>query len=262
MAIMQQKEISNFFTLLKSSTQVIGGCTQITTPLDEQSISTFGRKEFTHIEKHERYIDIGSAVTLSDLLSLGKHHIPRILHDALETVANPIIRNMATIGGNICAIEHKYTLYAPLLALDTILEFKKNDETIYISLNNFKECPKNFVLSNIRVANPSPDLSIFKRIGPEHMITEQSASYAFLATTGKNLIESIRIAFAGNFVFRDKDLENSLVGRRLPFTRKDIEEIEETIMETFTENTKDQMIFDVMKQQFFNLTKYSLEQLM
>ena len=262
MALIQQKETSNFFNLFKSATQVVGGCTQIQEELSEQFISTYGHKEFTHIEKHERFIDIGSAVTLSDLLALGKHHIPRILYDALSSIANPIIRNMATIGGNICASGHKYTLYAPLLALDSILEFRNSAETHYISLNKFKEVPKGFVLSNVRVANPDADVSIFRRIGPEHMITPQSASYAFLATTGKNIIESVRIAFAGNFVFRNKDLENSLVGRRLPLTKKDIEEIQENIIESFTISTKDQMIFDVMKQQFFNLTKYSLEQLM
>ena len=262
MAIIQQKETSNFFTLFKSSSKVVGGCTQIKGEIDEQFISTFGYKELSHIEKHERYIDIGSAVTLSDLVALGRHHIPRILYDALITIANPIIRNMATIGGNICAENHKHTLYAPLLALDAILEFKNKIETRYISLYNFKEVPKDFVLTNIRIANPDADLSVFRRIGPEHMITQQSASYAFLATTGKNSIESIRIAFAGNFVFRNKDLENSLIGHRLPLSKKDIEDIQEKIKEMFIETTKDLMIFDVMKQQFFNLTKFSLEQLM
>ena len=265
MATIQQKETSNFYTLLKSATQVVGGCTQINEELTEQTISTYGQKEFTHIEKHERFIDIGSAVTLNDLLALGKHHIPRILYEALETISNPIIRNMATIGGNVCALKHRHTLYAPLLALDSILEFKNQTETQYVSLynfSNFKEIPKGFVLSNIRVANPDANLSIFRRIGPEHMITPESASYAFLATTGKNIIESVRIAFAGNFVFRNRELENSFMGRRLPLTKKDIEEIQLSIREAFEKTTMNQMVFDVMKQQFFNLTKYSLEQLM
>ena len=84
----------------------------------------------------------------------------------------------------------------------------------------------------------------------------------FLATTGKNIIESVRIAFAGNFVFRNRELENSFMGRRLPLTKKDIEEIQQTILEAFEKTTMNQMVFDVMNQQFFNLTKYSIEQLM
>lgn len=261
MAEARQKDISNFFSLLKSSSKVVGGCTQIK-KIEEQMISTFGYKELSQIEKHERYIDIGSAVTLSDLLALGQKHMPQILYDALLSIATPIIRNMATIGGNICAENYKYTLFAPLLALDTKLEFKNKTDTQIISINNFTEVPKDFALTRIRISNLDTDLSVFRRIGPEHIITQQSASFAFIATTGKNCIENIRIAFAGNFVFKDKDFENSLIGRRLPLTRKDIEEILEKINITFQQTITDKMVSDVMKQQFLNLARYSFEQLM
>lgn len=257
----KQKDILDFFTLLKSSSQVVGGCTQIE-KFDEQMTSTFGYKELSQIEKHERYIDVGSAVTLSELLALGQKHMPQILYDALLSIANPIIRNMATIGGNICAENYKYTLFAPLLALDSKLEFRNQTETQIISLNNFTSVPKDFALTRVRIANHDADLSVFRRIGPEHIITQQSASFAFIATTGKNCIENIRLAFAGNFVFRNKEFEDSLIGRRLPLTRKDIEQILEKINENFQATIADQMVSDVMKQQFMNLTRYSFEQLM
>ena len=256
----QQKDLSNLFSLLKSSSKVVGGCTQIE-KFEEQMISTFGYKELSQIEKHERYIDIGSAVTLSDLLAMGQKHMPQILYEALQSIANPIIRNMATIGGNICAEGYRYTLFAPLLALDTKLEFRNKTETKIISLSNFTTVPDDFILTRIRIANHDAGLSVFRRIGPEHIITQQSASYAFLTTTGKKSIENIRIAFAGNFVFRDKEFENTLIGRRLPLSKKDVDEIMERINIRFQEVTADQMVSDVMKQQFLNLARYSFEQL-
>ena len=44
-------------------------------------------------------------------------------------------------------------------------------------------------------------------------------------------------------------------------TQKDIAEILEMVKQEFYKTATDQMISDVLTQQFFNLTKYSFEQL-
>ena len=239
---------------------IVGGCTRID-DIPVNSISTRNIKELSQISRHERYIDVGPATTLSDILAIGQNHLPPILYEALSCVANPIIRNMATIGGNICSGGQKHTLYAPLLALDAKLEFRNKNDTINDSIRNFKDIPEGYVLTNIRIPLADSDISIFRRIGPEHSITEQSASFAFMASTEKNSLINIRLAFSGPFIFQSKDLENALIGRRLPLTQKDINEIEEMVIQEFQKAATDQMISDVVRQQFFNLSRYSFEQL-
>ena len=68
-------------------------------------------------------------------------------------------------------------------------------------------------------------------------------------------------AFAGPFVFRSKNLENFLIGHRLPLSKKDIDEIQNMVEQEFNKASTDQMISDVVRQQFLNLTRYSFEQL-
>lgn len=244
--------------------KIVGGCTQID-ELPDKSISTFGIKELSQINLHERYIEIGPATTIAELIDFGEKHIPSLLYKALKTIATPNIRNMATIAGNIFAQNRKHTLFAPLLALDAKLEFKNQTETRNVSMINFsgvQSIPSGFVLSKIIIPVNYYDICVFRRVGPENSVNENSASFAFLASLEKNSLLNVKIAFAGPFIFRStKEFENSLIGHRLPLTQKDINEIEQMISLEFTKASKDQMISDVLKQQFFNLCRYSFEQL-
>lgn len=239
---------------------IVGGCTYIS-EVPASCISTRNIKELSEINRHERYIDVGPATTLSSIIDIGQNHLPQILYEALNCIANPLIRNMATIGGNICAEGHKLTLFAPLMALDARLTFKNHNETLTENIRNFRGIPEGFVLTNIRIPIVDSDISIFRRIGPEHSITQQSASFAFMASTEKNSLVNVRLAFAGPFTFQSKDLENALIGRHLPLTQKDISQITEVVVEEFQKAATDQMISDVVKQQFFNLARYCFEQL-
>lgn len=261
-SILYAKNIAEVITLQKNnlSSRIIGGCTQLE-ELPEKSISIRALKDLKQIIRHERFIEVGPAATLSEIIDVGQNHLPQVLYEALNSIANPIIRNMATIGGNICAEGQKLTLFAPLMALDTKLEFKNQTETRTESIRNFKSIPEGFILSNIKIPLMDADISIFRRIGSEHTITPQSASFAFLADTEKNSLTGIRLAFAGPFIFSSKILENSLIGKRLPLTQKDIDQIEELVQEEFQKASTDQMIGDEVRQQFFNLVRYSFEQL-
>lgn len=261
-SILYAKNTNDLLTVLKNNqgSKVVGGCTNLE-EIPNRTVSTTTIPELCQISRHERYIEVGPGCTLSDLLEVGPNHLPQILYEALKSIANPIIRNMATVGGNICNEGNKLTLYAPLMALDARLEFKSQNETKIESIRTFKQIPEGFVLYSIRIPLVDADISIFRRIGLEHTISQQSASFAFMATTERNTLSSIRLAFAGPFTFVSKDFENSMIGKRLPLTQKDLSDIEEKVATEFAKAATDQMISDVMKQQFFNLTRYSFEQL-
>ena len=261
-SILYAHNTNDLLTLLKNNqgSKVVGGCTKLE-EIPDRTVSTIAIPELCQISRHERYIDVGPGCTLSDLLEVGPNHLPAILYEALKSIANPIIRNMATIGGNICNDGNKLTLFAPLMALDARLEYKSASDTKTESIRSFKQVPEGYILSNIRIPLPDSDIAIFRRIGLEPYITQQSASFAFMATTDRNTLSSVRLAFAGPFTFASKDFENSMIGQRLPLTQKDLSDIEEKVADEFAKAATDQMISDVMKQQFFNLTRFSFEQL-
>lgn len=243
-----------------SALEVIGACTYLET-LPEKSISTTSIPELKQITKHERYIEFGPGVTLAEILEIGQNHIPLVFYEALSKISNPFVRNIATIGGNICAKDRRLSLFAPLLALNAQLELKSQSETTYISLQKFKSIPQKFVLTNIRIPLNDWNVYIYERLGPDNKITENSAGFVFLANSEKGIISNIRIAFSGSLTFRCVPLENRLLGMRLPLYYKDIENYVQDATQFFDELAENKTVPQILRVQFEKLMRYSLEQL-
>ena len=239
---------------------ITGGCTACTAE-DVHSISVFRVPELCSIEKHERFIEFGPGVTLSEMIKVRKSNLPSVLYDALTTVATETIRNIATLGGNICIRNPYGTLFAPLYALNARLEFHKHNEVFYIPFSKFNEVPKDSVLTKIRVPLDEWEIEVFKRFGPSSILTDMSAGFVFLANTQKDIITNVRIVFAGKILFSSKEIENKIIGVRLPIDERYIS----TVIEETAEYLNEKNIFsekeDILKNQFLNLLRLSLEQL-
>ena len=243
-----------------SALSVIGACTHLG-HLPEKSISTTMIPELTNIEKHERFIEFGPGVTLGKIMERGEHHIPHVMYSALKTISNPFVRNIATIGGNICAGPQRLTLFSPLLALDAKLEVKSPSETKYISLQNFTEIEDGFVLTKIRVPLLQWDIEFYSRLGPASQITEDSGGFTFLMSSEKGIVTNIRIAFAGTITFRCVALENRLLGLRLPLKASEIDIYLDDAEAQLTHAEEGKTQNKLLHYQFMNLMRTALEQL-
>lgn len=205
----------------RSNLQICGGCTFLR-ELPKVSLIIRGIDDFKHIEKRERYMEIGSGVTLATITELGEKNVPPVLFQALNSVATPLIRNMATLGGNICLQPVRGTLFAPLLAMDAMLEFRRGTEIITIPMNQLNELPAASVLTKVRIPLNEWDVSLFRRVGPSWTLEENCASYAFLASIQKESLLDLRIGFCGLLRLRSRELENMLVGTKLPLSHREI----------------------------------------
>ncbi|MCR5723712.1 MAG: FAD binding domain-containing protein [Treponema sp.] len=240
---------------------ITGGCSTLE-PLPEKMLSIRGIIALEEIEKHERFIEFGSAVTLSRIAELKDTRLPSVLYEAVSTVANRHVRNLATIGGNICAQGIKHTLYAPLLALDARLEFQRDTtSTNFIPFSKFTRVSDGWLLSKIRVPVEEWDVAVFRRLGPSHIITETSASFAFLANSQNGMLAALRIAFAGLFTFRSPELENRLIGAHLPLSSGSVKDLINEAAKQFDAAVEGISYNPILRSQFLNLLKYSLEQL-
>ncbi|MGI5173985.1 FAD binding domain-containing protein [Treponema sp. OMZ 840] len=253
------------------SLTVLAGCTSCIKSLNGTKIrlppaALFIRhiEELQTVDKKERFIGFGAAVSLNRILELGKKRIPDFLYDAVSSVASHNIRNLATIGGNICKADHKMSLYAPLLAMDARLEFKSITETVQIPMSKFSEVPQGFLLTKVLIPMQDWSVTAFNRLGPSYEINHLSVSFTFLADTTKGILGDMRAAFCGPVSIRSHELENSIIGSRLPLNERDIENLLSSASRLYDDELirQNKDCAPLLKNQYMNLLQYSLKTLM
>ncbi len=180
---------------------------------------------------------MGSAVPISRILDIGANVLPRVMHLALSELGTPAIRNRATLGGNICIRERRMSAFPVYLLLDIQLELKRAGTTRWIPLSRFApgggkiDLQRSEVLTRIRIPFAAWDFEVYRRINRETSDSADFLSFCGLARTEKNVIQDIRIAYgtAGSEVIRSREIENELVGRKLPIGKRELGPIMEIL---------------------------------
>ncbi|MDR2313504.1 MAG: FAD binding domain-containing protein [Spirochaetaceae bacterium] len=175
--------------------------------------------ELHRITRTERYLEIGAAVKLSDIIALGKI-VPDAFSGALRGIASPSVRNLATIGGNLCVCGDAT---APMAALDARYELRSAGGIRWISANRFSSLPMNLkaqeLLSRIRIPLEQWTYTIYRKF---HSPPENDGGVLLiLVQNQKDILAKIQIVFAGQTLYRDKNSETFLEGKALPLDRKD-----------------------------------------
>jgi CO/xanthine dehydrogenase FAD-binding subunit len=180
--------------------------------------------ELRRITRTERYLEIGAMVSLNDIIYLGKV-VPEALARCLEGIAGPQVRNLATIGGNLCYKQRRLNAFAPMVALDALFELRSKSSARWISASRFVSLVDNWsayeIVSRIRVPLDQWDYSVYKRFSHQETDGKDGAA-VFVLRNEKNILTDLRIVFAGKIVIRDKNLESLLIGRSLPLAKKDV----------------------------------------
>jgi Aerobic-type carbon monoxide dehydrogenase, middle subunit CoxM/CutM homologs len=181
----------------------------------------------------ERFLEIGAAVTISEMLSLGEAALPPILAEAGRLVGTPAVRNLATIGGNLASRRRFMDCWAPLACLDALVELRDNGGSTWMNVcrlagpNGRPAFPEGALLTRVRVPIARWDACLLRKVGSRDYPSPETAVFAFAARAEKGILEEARIIFAGETVLRSQALESSLIGRSLPLSAKERDSIAE-----------------------------------
>ena len=174
------------------------------------------------ITRTEHYLEIGSMVKLNKIIRLGKI-VPEVLCSCLENIGGVQLRNIATIGGNICCPQ-LLDVSAPLSALDAQYEFRGGHASRWVSAARFHaleehtEMEKHEILTRIRLPLHRWDYSMYKKFYSEDL--HHNKVLVFLARTHKNILSDIKVIYKGEAILRNKNGEGILLGKNLPLNRK------------------------------------------
>ncbi|RKX86133.1 MAG: hypothetical protein DRP57_02170 [Spirochaetes bacterium] len=194
-------------------------------------------QDLTKVVRRERFLEIGAAVPLSRLASIGSRIVPKTLYNAIINYGYYGTRNLATLGGLICSPWDYSEIITILYALDAQLEIRSIAHTGWILISGLKKADgesilsENEILTRVRIPYGSWNRSYSRVFGMDGSSTYPGAIFSGFARIEKESIEDIRLSFGGigNRVIRERNIEMTLQGKKIPLTEKDLSLIESQI---------------------------------
>lgn len=182
----------------------------------------------TRIDIHEDEICIGSCISFNQIASdpLLTAEVP-VLTQAASTVGGPALRNMATIGGNVCTASPAGDSLPALYVLDASVELVSASGTRRLPLSEFLTGPRKTalhpgeILTSIVIPRRRPlwTLQRYEKIGKRKALAIAVASMAAVIRTDAacGIVEEAHFAWGsvGPTVIRCPPAEEALIGRPL-----------------------------------------------
>lgn len=177
-------------------------------------------------EDSGRALRLGAAATHAELLDhpLVRRRLP-VLAAALETLGSPPVRNMGTLGGNLCTASPAGDCLPPLHVLGAEAELLSAAGTRRLALPDFVQGPGRTalgpgeILAAVRVPLPDRDFRHhFEKVARRDALAVAVVSLAALLRTGPGgKVLEARLAWGSvaPTVWRCPEAEAALVGRRL-----------------------------------------------
>jgi len=137
-------EICRIMGTFRESAKLIAGGTDLMVNMKQKAVIpnhvvAIGRMdELKSIQMEGSCLKIGACVTVADLLKdrFINEHLPALAAGA-RNLGTPLIRNLATIGGNLASARPAADLPPPLMAYDAKVILRKADGNREISLDDF-----------------------------------------------------------------------------------------------------------------------------
>ena len=185
-------------------------------------------KELRYIRNEDGFFRVGALTRVADLLEtplLGKEL--ELIREAGRKFGDPQIRNMATVGGNVCSASSSEDLIPVFLALDARVKLSsaKGDRSIHMKdfiLGKRTVSRKNGeILSQVEFRSLPPNTgSGFEKMGRRNILIIALVNEALVLTMedDRETIREARLALnrvAGRLPARASATEESLAGKRL-----------------------------------------------
>jgi xanthine dehydrogenase FAD-binding subunit len=188
-------------------------------------------KELKEIKESSDDIEIGAACTLSALLRIKG--VPEVLKESIRQIASPAIRNMGTIGGNICNASPAGDTLPILYALDAKLKLTRENSSGEVNIKDFILGPrriileKNEILESIIIPRAEFNKTYYEKVGARKASAISKLSFIGLAEVKDGKVKDIRIAIGSVApkIVRVREAEDFIISNNLEDIKSQVREI-------------------------------------
>ena len=204
---------------------------------DKNTIFVANLAELKKIYTLRNYLHIGAACTFSEISNYEL--IPDYFKIVIKDIASPAIRNVATIGGNICNASPAADILPLLYALEAelVVGSLKGDRIIFIE--DFIVAPgrnvlgSDEILKEIRIPIVNFNEYYYKKVGTRKATAISKLSFIGFINVEEDVIKDVRIAFGAvaPTIVKSKKMENELIGKNI----NNLDEISEELIEDYSD---------------------------
>lgn len=205
-------------------------------------------QELKRISRSERYLEIGSQVTIEQVLKVGQHILHPVFARACRESGSYVIRSQATIGGAL-GIEHlSLNIPTALSVLDSQIEVRnsvhKRNNSQWIPVhrmfnrNRERNTLQPAIITKVRILLEEGDFEFFKSVGEPYLNPEEAVIFSVFAKYNLPAISEYRfaISFPLSGIFRSREIETAVSSNDLPLEQRDISKIIKSLREDLKES--------------------------
>ncbi len=220
--------------------------------------------ELKGIKEDGNNIIIGALTTFDEIIKSPL--IPQVLKDSASGIAGPPIRNIATIGGNICNASPSADSLPSLYAMDAVLRLKGKNSQREVKIKDFitgvsKTIIKDDeILTHIVIPKQNYEYSFYIKIGTRKAnALSKLAMCALVCRENDKYRFKISFCTLGVTVTRDESIEEKFITSNIDDWKNKIKDIQEAYSAIMKPRDSARSTALYRKKCALNLIKYFME---
>ena len=237
-----------------------GGTFIMTRPTDNDIISILSVPELQKVTHTDRFLEIGAATTLEQLLNTGSYLLSKNTFSAIENIGTTVIRSRATVGGALCSRSMRFSLSCILATIGAQVEVRTIQRKGFRgkkikSIQNWYNVRKiyspsgdllfgnNIVMTRVRIPARDDAVQVFRFLESPMKNPSQAVYFGFEYTPNQNGITqpTMCIAYPQSGFFFNQEFNSGLSSLSMPVDNKALKEqcriLRERLSETCPEIT-------------------------
>ncbi len=191
-------------------------------------------QELKRINRSERYLEIGSQVSIEQILKVGQHILHPVFARACRESGSYVIRSQATIGGALGIDTLSLNVQTALSVLDSQVEIRspenKKNRSQWIpvhrmfSRNRERNTLQPAIITKVRILLEEGDFEFFKTVGEPYLAPKEAVILSVFAKYNLPAISEYRFALSFPLygIFRSREIETAVSSNDLPLGQRDI----------------------------------------
>lgn len=184
---------------------------------DKSLVYIFNLKELKYIEYKDNKLIIGACAAVSDIVL--HPNCPKSLKEAIDIMASPALRNLATIAGNIMNASPAGDTLPILYMLDADVKVQSVSNERIIAVKDVIKGPRktslnsNEIITEIIIPVKEYTKEVFKKVGGRKADAISKVSMSAVLDIEDDLVTDFRVAFGavGPTVVRSVELEEKYI---------------------------------------------------